>query len=103
MDYVRRGGDMNDVVFKYPFSVDPVQAVLRLGLPRGAKFLLFAVQGKAPTLWFEVDSQLPPVSRTFVLFGTGQYLPEHKRLEHLGSAIGYEGQLVLHCYEDITT
>lgn len=92
------------VVFKYPFSIDPVQSVLDIAVRGSGEVVLFDIQDRAPTLWLEVEpgDEAPVQNRTFVLFGTGHELPDDKKLMHVGSAIGFEGRLVLHCYEDIT-
>jgi hypothetical protein len=39
--------------------------------------------------------------RRFVMFGTGDPQPDELTLEHIGSAVGYEGKLVLHCFEEV--
>jgi len=90
------------VVYKHPFATDPVQAVLRVDVPEDSEPVHFDFQGGVPTLW--IEHRLDRKDReqlTFVLFGTGHELPDDKKLVHVGSAVGYNGGLVLHCYEDI--
>jgi hypothetical protein len=82
--------------------VDPVGRVLEIEVSEG-KPVLFDFQRGVPTLWMQVDDSggNQVRLRRFVMFGTGDPQPDELTLEHIGSAVGYEGKLVLHCFEEV--
>ena len=96
---------MSRIVYKYPFSVEPVRTHLVLDLPADAKVVLFGYQGNAPTLWIMHSEPRPDelVRKDYVLFGTGHTLPDLDfDLQWVGSAQHPSETLVLHCFEDVT-
>lgn len=78
-------------IFKYPMQLDDRS----LALPRGAVIRRFAMQHGVPTVWAEVDSNAPTVTRRVQIFGTGHPLPEGA--VYLGSCD--HGQFVWHLFE----
>ncbi len=68
-------------------------------VPRGAEFLHFNTQFEVPMLWFRCDPDAPKEKRLVVICGTGHPAPDPQRSTYIGTAILYNGSLVLHAFE----
>ena len=64
---------MSWTIWKFPLALEVEQTV---EVPQNAKFLHVAYQDGLPTVWAEVDPDLPREPRTFVIVGTGHRVPE---------------------------
>lgn len=73
-------------VWKYPI---PLGDIIEIPMPRDARVLHVALQGREPTIWALVDDEHEPVMRRFRLAGTGQDLlaplAVTEYLHHVGS------------------
>lgn len=87
-------------IHKYNLKYTDVQTV---DLPRFARILRVEEQLEVPRMWVELNKDLPFVKRTFCIFGTGAELPSDKILNHIGTWFEFNGLLVWHLYEDLTT
>lgn len=82
-------------VHKYSLlTADTVDIIM----PKDAKILHIDVQDDRLCMWALIDSKRTLERRRFRIAGTGHELKEPK-LEHLGSALLYNGKLVLHVFE----
>jgi hypothetical protein len=70
-------------------------------MPTGAKVLHFDNQDEHPTLWAQVNVEMPTTKRQFRLAGTGHSLGAHN-LVHVGTALFARGSLVFHLFEIVT-
>jgi len=84
-------------IFKYPLATVPV---IMLHLPKGARFLCVAEQNDAWYLWAEIDPNSPTVERKFLVFGTGQPIPEDIVKWYIGTIHMHNGY-VWHIYEEL--
>lgn len=88
-------------VWKFPLPEGDVPGEFTIGLPRGAKLLLFAPQTngimRSCCLWAEVDPAQPKRSVRFFVAGTGHEVPDG--WIHVASfADDRVGNLVFHLY-----
>lgn len=93
-------------IWKFPLGVAPDGKVAEVTMPEGAQIAHFAI-GPArgitaaarglPTIWALVDSDSPPETRRFQIFGTGHPLPRGAR--HVGTY--GDGPFVRHVFEMI--
>jgi len=83
-------------VWKFPI---PVNDVVTIRMPRGAKVLHVGDQFGTPTMWALVDPLQPNENREFRFAGTGHPIEGH----HIGAFVGTffmrEGGLVFHIFE----
>ena len=90
---------MTRAIHKFPIVVDDL-STWTINMPRGAIFRHIGFQGGAQDLllmtWWEVDLGALPLSRTFVVVGTGHPIPNGYR--YLGTAVGKA--FVWHLYEE---
>lgn len=70
----------------------PLQPIMRLELPVGAKLRHVAEQHGGPTLWVEHPTQTKIHHETEIwlieVYGTGMEIPDPGGLEFLGSTVG---------------
>lgn len=87
-------------IYRFPL---PIRDTFTLELPLGSKFLAAECQLRAPhepSMWFLVDPEREPVTRTFAVVGTGNPVPEYVREdEHLATFQMLVGQFVWHLFE----
>ena len=70
---------MSDLtIWKWPLLGTPEAATDHptIDMPYGATVLCVQTQGGRPCIWAEVDPAQPTESRTFVIVGTGQPIPD---------------------------
>ena len=79
----------------------PFTEQFSLDLPRGAEVLTMQLQREVPTIWVELDSDAPLISRTFALVGTGHPIPEDDVLMYVGTFQVQGGMFVYHLYEKL--
>lgn len=85
-------------IYKYTLEVvDEVQTFFTV--PKGAKILCVQEQHNRPTLWMEVDTAAETEQRHFVIFGTGEELPEGGERNYIHSV--QIGGYVWHVYEQL--
>lgn len=60
-----------NAIWKYPLPVTWGRETFDITMPAGARILAMQTQNDAPHLWARVDPSMPPVSRSFRVFGTG--------------------------------
>ena len=82
-------------VHKYPLPTADNTSIL---LPHGAKILHVDVQNNELCMWALVDPARRLGKRRFRIAGTGHPIEEEK-VRHLGTALLYDGQIVLHVFE----
>lgn len=88
-------------IWKYDLS----PGNLEVQMPRGAKLRHVGNQNEILTLWAQVDTEAPLVTRLLPVHGTGHQIhtlnrgdgPELPR--YVGSALMYNGMLVLHVFD----
>ena len=56
-----------------------------LGVPKGGRVVLFALQQSLYCLWIEIDPDAPDETRRFSIVGTGHRIPSPWK--HLGSIL----------------
>lgn len=87
------------VVYKYPLSLREVT----VEMPKNARIVLVNHQKGTPTIWAQVDTGEPPEKRTFIVYGTGQAMPEFDWMDHVGSYVEHSEEevtdFVWHVYE----
>lgn len=89
------------LVLKYPFP--PLSDQLNVELALGTRVLHFDFQRKIPTMWCLVPEREEKVVRRFRLFGTGHLVTDHVPFEYIASAVGFDGDLVLHLFEEVSS
>lgn len=62
-------------IHKYPFKVEDI--TLDIGIPDDAVALTVQMQSGRPCLWVELDTDKPKKGNRFMVFGTGQGIPDH--------------------------
>lgn len=82
-------------IWKFSFRLKPEAT---FSMPKGAEIIHVAEQHGDVHLWAIVDDAKTAEERKFFLIGTGHPLPDVK-LSHLGTALVYHGDLVLHVFE----
>jgi hypothetical protein len=84
----------------YKYNV-PLEDVIFLDLPEGAKILSFQVQHNRPTIWALVNSNAPKKRREFRIFGTGHPFSDvlDDELSFIGTCQMAGGELVWHLFE----
>ncbi len=83
-------------VYKYLL---PSQDEVRLEMPMGARILHVGVQDNEQLcLWALVSPAAKKITRKFRIAGTGHEITGPSST-HLGTAVMYNGQLVLHVFE----
>ena len=90
---------MTPVIWK---DVLPLDLVVTLRLPKGARILHVGEQNNIPYLWYLCDPSAPDTDRHFRVVGTGWNVAE-SNLVYIGTMHLYEGHagLVFHVFEDI--
>lgn len=85
-------------VYKYPFELVDEQV---LELPLGAEILKVDRQGATVQLWALVKREAPPVSRRFLVRGTGHPITaDRAAMDYVGSFYyGHADELVFHVFE----
>lgn len=83
-------------IWKFPL---PVGDTVTVKMPRGARVLHVAVQGRAeqPTIWAVVDPGEPMFERAFAVRGTGHDLGVVG--DYVGTFMLLGGTLVFHVFE----
>jgi len=83
-------------IWKYPL---PLQDVVELMLPRGARVLTMQKQNGQLTMWALVDPLAPLYLRSFAIVGTGNPAPNPEQGTYLATA--QSGPFVWHLFEEI--
>ena len=86
-------------VYKYPLTMVDKQEV---SIPTGAKILSIQVQHNQICIWALVNTDNEFEKRTFILCGTGYSISTELQLNFIGTVLLYEGELVIHCFEETT-
>lgn len=73
-------------------GVQPIQE-----MPAGARVLCVDRQDNTLCLWAMVDEDMPKVTKSFRIIGTGHVVPGGTG-PYIGSVVLHEGQLVLHVF-----
>lgn len=78
----------------------PLEEVVSLSLPEGAKFLHFDNQFDRPCLWCLVDTDKSKVLHKFRLLKTGYNLAPYlaEELQYIGTALFIDDSLVFHLF-----
>lgn len=90
---------MSKTIYKYslfPISLDTTV----IDMPAGAELLHVDGQNEYICIWALVDPQADPTARKFRVFGTGHPI-ESSNLQHVGSALMFDGTLVSHVFEEV--
>jgi hypothetical protein len=82
-------------VLKYQLPPDDE---FELELPIETKILYVTVQRDIPCMWCEVDDRLPNEVRSFVVYGTGQPIPE-MNLKYIATYTTHNVTYVFHLFE----
>jgi len=90
---------MLQTIWKYTFPKD--QSEYEFSMPVGATILSVNVQYGFICLWARVDPMGERETRSFRLVGTGH--PVGSTDAHLGTVLLYDGRLVIHVFERITS
>lgn len=88
-----------NVIWKYMLS--PGASELRM--PADAQVLTVQTQNGVPQLWAKLNPAKPATPRVFVMYGTGQPMPDDPTLVHVATFQLADGGLVLHVFEVPTT
>lgn len=81
------------IVYKYELPTDDR---VELALPQGAELLTVGVQDDKLMLWARIDPSEPTVHRRFRVAGTGHPAATGT---YVGTAMLYNGRLVLHVFD----
>lgn len=85
-------------VYKYALPLDDLVTV---ELPGGAKILCVQAQRDVPTIWALVDTFNSPEPRTFRIAGTGHPIEDMHTDNYIGTFQMRGGSLVFHLFEII--
>lgn len=85
---------MNKTIWKFQLVGGPGGGCI-IPMPSGAEIVMATDVQARPTLWAEVDPNMPKVNRRFGVVGTGWPLEEDA--EYLGTY--FDGPFVWHIYE----
>lgn len=86
---------MSKQIFKYPLRFINYQ---KIEIFEGAEILCIQNQNEVPCIWAMVDTDSPKVTRTFVIFGTGDKI-NIDNLKYIGTCQFQGGILVYHFCE----
>lgn len=67
-------------------------------MPENADILFVHIQQNQPTIWAQVDLNVPMVKKTFLIFATGEDIP-NRPMEYVGTVMIHE--FVWHIFEVI--
>ena len=81
-------------IYKYPI---PVEDLITINMPNGAKILTVQMQNSEPCIWALVDIDEHKINKYFRLYGTGMEVPEG--LKYIGTFQMLNGGLVFHLFE----
>ena len=81
-------------IYKWTLTV----GMTELQMPAGAKVLTAQMQGDQPQLWALVDPTQPKERRVFVIYGTGNSVPDNPG-EYVATFQMDGGALVWHVFE----
>lgn len=85
-------------VWKYAFDLNGSD-IASFNMPVGARVLCVREQGGNPTMWVLVDPEADHVKRTFRMIGTGHTSGDIDPAAYCGTAMLYQGSLVIHIFE----
>lgn len=80
-------------IHKYPLEIVAHEQVVVM--PEYSRVLAFQMQGDVPTFWADVNTNMVPVQRRFVIIGTGGEIPTN--YSYIGTT--QEPPYVWHLYE----
>jgi hypothetical protein len=83
-------------IYKYHLLIQDDQDI---AMHIGAEILKVDTIGNEIYLWAIVDSEEPMEVRHFKMYGTGHKLHDETAQEYIGTAILFDGRLVLHVFE----
>jgi len=83
-------------IYKFPLQLSSRQ---RVALPRGAEVLTVQYQHGSLFAWAMVDEAAAEELMTFLIFGTGEFLPVNPG-QYLGTVQQNSGQFVWHVFLD---
>ena len=86
-------GNRMKTIWKYELNAEGKQEIQ---LPLGAKFLTVQIQNDKPCLWALVDTEVPKITETILIFGTGHAVTGEG--EYLGTYQLHGGILVFHVF-----
>lgn len=85
----------------YRFDV-PVADGFALNIPEFAKVLCVGERGGTGHMWVMLDPESTKVvTRKFRVIGTGHPIPDHEKLEYVGTFFMAGGKLVWHVFESL--
>ena len=88
-------------IWKYPVAITDLQTIK---MPHDSLILSVQVQGESAVLWAVINPDAKLVERHFRLVGTGHTIYcEIDTLVYVGTFQIYNGALVFHLFEQITT
>ena len=87
---------MAESVWKFELPIDDV---LTIDLPFGAKVLSVGQQSNKVMIWAQVNPQAPTLPSTFRIAGTGHRIANPERWEFRGTAFLHDGGIVLHVFQ----
>lgn len=83
-------------VYKYPLPIDDI---VTIEIPKGAKILFIAEQNGDPFIWALVDPNNEKEQRVFRFAGTGHKILTHHVGEFVGTFFASGGLFVWHIFE----
>ena len=82
----------------YKYKLNGFATETEIQLPAGSLVLKVDIQDSEPTLWALVDTESEPQKRVFEIFGTGQEIPNGKRV-FINTFFVKDGLYVFHVFE----
>lgn len=80
-------------IWKFPFQV---AGSFTVDMPADAEILAVQLQGVVPCMWALVDTDLPVMTETFLIVGTGHRAPDEGAV-HVGTF--QQGPFVWHVFQ----
>jgi len=84
-------------IYKYPIQI--TGEVQKIEMPQNGRICDFQEQGTHPTLWVEVNTEMPTEIRKFQIFGTGVEIPDPDDHNYCYRGTVQRGIYVWHLFE----
>jgi hypothetical protein len=86
-------------IHKYRLQVPDDIREASLIMPQGARMLSVQEQQNRIMLWAEVDTERPPATYRFSIYGTGHPIDEDNPGRYIGTVLQMGGNLVWHIFD----